>query len=100
MHIFSDIGEVRALLALILTVAMIAFVFMGMLEGRDLVSPFATILGFYFASRLTEVLNGVDKTIIARPYIPTDDKPLDKKTPVDVESTGASNLTKGDTNGR
>ncbi len=44
-----DTVEVRAILALCLTFSMIGAMFSGMLDAKDLLGPFATIVGFYFA---------------------------------------------------
>ncbi len=47
--IILDVTEVRAILALVLTFSMIAAVFTGQMEAKELLGPFATIVGFYFA---------------------------------------------------
>ena len=48
---FTEMSEVRALIALSLTGAMISAVFLGQLEAKELLLPFSTVLGFFFAGR-------------------------------------------------
>lgn len=50
----TQVGEVRALLSLVLTLTMVVAVFTGQLPAKDLELPFATVIGFYFAAASKE----------------------------------------------
>lgn len=57
MQILSDIMEVRALVFLLLTAAIIVAVFTGH-DTRQLELPFGTAMAFYFATKLNTPATG------------------------------------------